>query len=142
VAKKYPPKKAVSRRRMGKARHPRGYKKGPRKQMTPEWKKLVLMTLEANERANVSPRNIPELADMIPDEKCEKGGIHRMLKSGQVSSVYVDDICDILKIPPPLVALASSGADSELERDLDVVRRLPREFRREWIDLLLKSEKK
>lgn len=108
--------------------------------MTVEWKKLVLATLEANEKAGRKPANLAQLAKMIPaDKRGTYVTFDLELDPPKISSVDVDRICEILKIAPPMVA--SSVDDPDLERDLDVVRAMNPETRRALIVLLQQAQK-
>jgi hypothetical protein len=118
---------------MAKGKRPKPYVEGPRKQMTIAWKRLVLTTLETNKREKRKPGNLSQMSKMIPGS--DKTGIYRTfdpdMDPPQMSSAYVDEICELLRIPPPM---AETSDDPNLERDLDVVRAMPPEVRRAWID--------
>lgn len=111
---------------MSKARHPKPYNKGPRKQMTPAWKARVVEKLKENEAVGASPANLAELAAVLP--KADKAGIYRTFNTPQMSSSYVDAICELLDISLPLVEAAD---DEELQRGIDLLRSMSRDARRD-----------
>jgi hypothetical protein len=124
---------ALSKKRMAKGRKGKDYREGPRKQMTIAWKLLVTKTLADNEKEKREPANLSQLSKMIPGS--DKTGIYRTfsleLEPPQMSSVYVDDICALLKISPPLVEATS---DAETERDVETFRALDAETRSLLLD--------
>lgn len=66
--------------------------------MTPAWKQLVLDKLAENKRADRSPSTLAALAREID---ADKRGIYETFKPDQLTSVYVDAICDLLQIAAP-----------------------------------------
>ena len=120
---------------MGKARHPRTYNEGQRKQMTPEWKALVLARLKENKRNGKKPGSIGAMANMLlssDGKKADKTGIGRTFNTDQTSSSYVDAICELLEIAPPL---AETSPDPELEKDLAYLRDMDPDRRREIMNI-------
>ena len=125
----------VTPRYMGDSRHPRPYRKGIRKQMTIAWKQRVLDRLAENERNDVAPRSLAELARML---RADKRGIYVTFDLGakkpQTASVYVDAICQILNIDPPMQETPQT--DDELEQEMNELRKLPVERQREWVSVI------
>ncbi len=73
--------------------------KGAAREMTPEWKALVLAKLAENKRNKQSPATLAELTRRI---NADKRGIYVTFKTDQTTSKYVDAICSVLEIDPPL----------------------------------------
>lgn len=82
---------------MGDARQPSGPKR-ERRAMTPAWKQLVLDRLAANKLADRPPSTLSALAREVD---ADKRGIYETFKPDQLTSVYVDAICDVLQIDAP-----------------------------------------
>lgn len=120
---------------MAKGRSAKPYVEGPRKQMTVAWKKLVLEKLAANKIAKLRPANLSQLST---DTHADKRGIYQTfnleIDPPQMSSAYVDEICRVLGIGPPML---ESSHDPELERDLDVFRALSPARRKAFLALML-----
>jgi len=100
---------------MADARHKRSYTKGSRQQMTPAWKQSVKDLLAQNEKDGKYPANQKELADAVAEllgKDVDKSAINRMFAAS--TSSYVDPICLILGLPPPMQATVSeNGKRSE-----------------------------
>jgi hypothetical protein len=125
--------RVASFRHMTRGRRAKPYKEGPRKQMTLAWKRHVIATLGANKKAGRKPANLAQLAATL---KADKRGIYVTfdleLEPPQMSSAYVDEICELLDIAPPMF---ETSGDDEVERDLDVVRALSTEDRRALMEV-------
>lgn len=121
---------------MSTARHPKPYNKGPRKQMTPAWKARVVEKLKENEAAGASPANLAEMAALLA--KADKAGIYRTFNTPQMSSSYVDAICELLEIAPPLV----EATDEDLQQDIEILRSMPRDARRDLMAIAERMVKK
>jgi hypothetical protein len=103
------------------------------------WKLRVEAKLKENEKAGIKPASIAELARLLPGGKPEdKAGLYRALDPDGVqrSSKDVDAICELLGIGPPLV---ESDEDEELQGDLEVIRSLSPDARRELMVALIAS---
>lgn len=111
------------------------YKDGPRKQMTKDWKVLVHKRLVENGNAGNEPSTVGNLAAKIG---ADKAGLLRTLdpEGTQTSSSYVDEICEMLDIDPPMIEY--QAPDDELERELDKLRQLPPEKRDALLEFLRK----
>lgn len=123
---------------MAKGRRAKPYVKGPRKQMTMAWKRLVVARLAENERSGKQPANTAQLAKAVGSDK--RGmyvtlDLDLPLDEQQMSSAYVDAICDVLKIGQPLV---ESSDDRQLEQDVAIFRQLDAETRSHMLALALK----
>ena len=120
---------------MSDSRHPKDYVEGPRKQMTRTWKERVIAKLAENEKADIYPRNLAELARKVG---ADKRGIYVTFDldadKPQTASAYVDAICSALDIEPPLQE--PIVVDDELERELDEIRRMPIEQQRALLGFL------
>jgi hypothetical protein len=107
--------------------------------MTVAWKELVIATLTDNKKKGRKPSNLAQIASAL---EADKRGIYETFnlerEPPQMSSAYVDQICEILHIAPPMVEASS---DPDLERDLDVVRGMDPESRRALV-LLAKTLKR
>lgn len=118
---------------MSKGRRAKPYKDGPRKQMTIAWKKLVIAKLAENKKLGKTPANPAQLAAAVD---ADKRGIYETFNLDrdppQMSSAYVDEICETLQIPPPM---AEASQDVDLERDLTIVRAMSPEDRRALIEI-------
>lgn len=78
---------------MGDQRHKRAYVTGPRRQMTPEWKDAVRARLV----------ELDKTAEWLAKQlDTGKSTVSQMLSKSREASVYVDAVCSILGIPPPL----------------------------------------
>lgn len=108
---------------MKDARHPKEYPRGPKVQMTPEWKELVRQRLAANKRTGKSPASRKELARIIG---ADPAGLGRALEGGQVTSKYASEICSVLEIETPTVPNPAVDVD-EWDRIVAYMRALPRE---------------
>lgn len=90
----------------------------------------MLAKLEENKRAKKSPANREQLNDAVD---APKGSINNLLNlersPPQLTSVYVDEICDVLKIAPPLIEADTD--DEEFVRDVMLLRKLTRDERRD-----------
>lgn len=84
---------------MKDARHKRPYPEGDRKEMTPEWKQLVLDKLAENKLAGITPGNKSELAKKIG---ADKSNFTAFFREETTSSKLVVPICAALGIEPPL----------------------------------------
>ncbi len=71
-----------------------------KREMTPEWKALVIRTLADNKK---NKRPLATLAELARHIDVDKRGIYVALKTDQSTSEYVDGICAALEIDPPLV---------------------------------------
>jgi hypothetical protein len=140
LEKKSLPRNVISGGYMTGARHPKPYVKKPRKQMTRAWKERVLARLEENDAADRMPRNPAELARML---KADKAGMYATFDlerdPPQMSSSYVDAICDLLDIGPPMV---ESNEDAELEADLEIIRHMPADARRDLMVIARRMPKR
>jgi hypothetical protein len=125
---------------MAKGRRAKPYKDGTRKQMTLAWKKRVLAALDENKRTGKQPANLAQLASVL---KADKRGIYVTFdvdaEPPQMSSVYVDDICELLNIAPPML---EASTDDELEKDLQTIRTLSPEDRRALIEIAQRMVKR
>lgn len=79
--------------------------------MTPEWKQDVIDKLERNKLEKKQPRTLAGLAASI--DGADKRGIYETFKPGQLTSVYVDAICDVLGIAPPQIAAPGNVESDE-----------------------------
>lgn len=123
---------------MGDQRHPKPYKKGVRKQMTPAWKQRVIdLCVDGGE--------FSDLAALAREIGADKSGIYKTFQLArlpsdpsdwkpQTSSVYVDAICEALGIDPPLQEIPPPS--SELEKELNRIRELPEDQHSYWIGIL------
>lgn len=88
--------------------------------MTVAWKQLVLDRLGTNKKIKKKPMNLSQLSVSV---HADKRGIYETFdldrEPPQMASAYVDEICRVLEIGLPML---ESSHDTELERDLDVVR--------------------
>lgn len=104
--------------------------------MTREWKLAVKAKLADNKAEKIRPRNIPELCvDLGLNKIDDKGGMYKALdpNGDQVTSPYVDAICEILGIDPPMIA----PTDDPYERAmLEIVRPLGPETKERIIAVL------
>lgn len=74
--------------------------KGEAREMTPEWKAAVIAKLADNKKHKRSPDSLAELARRVG---ADKRGFYVTFKTNQTTSKYVDAICAVLEIDPPLV---------------------------------------
>lgn len=88
---------------MGDSRHKAPYTRGPRREMTPEWKAIVISRLEELRQTRAW------LADQIGAKSA--ASITQMLGDEQHASVWVDSVCRVLGIAPP--ALGVDGLERE-----------------------------
>lgn len=88
---------------MADARHKRKYPPGERKQMTPAWKKAVIDRLEELKMDKA------ELARLIGADK----SIMTKLLTTQHASALVPSICAVLKLDPPMQAIALEKSDED-----------------------------
>ena len=95
---------------VGDARHKRPYFEGEKKQATPAWKRRAL------ERMHQLGITMAELARRIG---ADKSGLKRFLETKQVSSKYVDAICEVLGIDLPLI---DNIPDDDLNEFVDELR--------------------
>lgn len=118
---------------MGRARHPKSYK-GNRKPVTLEWKRRAIAKLEGNKRAGRQPANPEQLRAAV---KAKKGSMNKLLdlerKPQQNTSAYVDEICAVLEMDPPVFDVKR---DEDLERDIEVFSTLPPEERAAYVVLM------
>ena len=101
----------------------RQYPKGPKKQLTPEWKALVrarLSLLGHDHRWLEAQLGVG------------RGMVTRMLSDGQNTSALVDQVCAKLEIPPPM---AVTGTAEEV-RMVEGYRRMSPDQRRHLLGLL------
>jgi hypothetical protein len=127
---------------MGGARHPKPYVEGKRKQMTIAWKRRVQAKLDENAKAGIKPSTVADLARMLRRGKgADKAGLYRALdpESDQTASADVDEICHMLGVGPPLV---ESDEDEELQGDLEVIRSLSPDARRELMVIARRMPRK
>ena len=127
---------------MGDQRHPKPYVKGVRKQMTPVWKQTVIDRLADNKEKKLEPSDLAALARAID---ADKSGIYKTFQlerldsdppdwKPQTSSAYVDAICQLLEIDPPLQEISPS--DSDLDKELSRIRALPEDQQKRWIEII------
>lgn len=89
-----------------------------RREMTPAWKQRVLAVLAANKEAKREPSTLAGLAKAV---KADKRGIYVTFETDQTASSYVDAICEVLGIEPPL---QEPEEQRQAARDEDLLRRL------------------
>lgn len=104
---------------MGDARHKRRYPRGPRVEMTPQWKALVRAKLRGDNGWSAQ-----KLADAVG---VHKSAIGKMLKPEQTASAIVVQVSRALEIPTPtelkdaLAAKLAALPDGARERILALV---------------------
>lgn len=114
---------------MGRARHPKPYKDG-RRQVTVPWKRRVLTKLDENKKTGRTPANREQLNNAVG---APKGVVNKLLDidNDQMTNAYVDEICEVLQIAPPLIE--EDDDDEEFVRDVIFLRTLSRDARRDLV---------
>lgn len=97
------------------------YPRGPRLQMTPEWKQRVLTALALNAESGRVPANPTDLARLIG---ADKAGVHKMLLGPQQASKYVRAICLMLDLDEPMAPVV----DDEWSSLISDLRAAPRDI--------------
>jgi hypothetical protein len=116
---------------MGRARHPKPYKKG-KSQITIPWKRRVLAKLAQNKLAKKQPANLEQLKDSVGATKGALNSTFDLEKDPpQLTSAYATDITEMLGIEPPLIEADDDSED--LLRDIKVLRSLTDEARGEMM---------
>ncbi len=126
---------------MGGARHPKPYNEGPRRQVTIPWKRRVLAKLKENREKKIEPANIGQLRGIVG---APKGSLDALLdlerEPQQLTSTYVDEIDAVLGTTPPLVE--TDEDDEDFARDVQILRTLTRESRRDLMIVAQQMPKK
>lgn len=101
---------------MADERHKRPYPKGPRREVTPEWRARVDAVLRENASKNVSPRDRSELAREIRVHKTAMSALFGTAKKKPAqSSALVEPISKLLGIQPPTRPV---NPDDELDDEI------------------------
>ncbi len=125
----------VSTSKVSDSKRKKPYREGPRREMTAAWKQSVRDALAANKVAKKFPINQSQLSRALGllrgTEPPDRTAITHMF-AGR-SSGLVDDICQVLGIPPPMVPHAEPDSEPEV---VEMVRRLPHEAQQDVSDFI------